>query len=70
MKAGKVIGRRTQIQILMDDSRRWAEDYVKVQQKTPTSHLYFGRRGYATLTPEQLTDLVSWVHYCGRGNPT
>lgn len=58
------------VRLALEQSRRWAEDYIRIQQRQPESYLNYTRRGFVSITPEQLTDMLQWVHYCGRGNPT
>lgn len=55
----------SQVRLALEQSRRWAEDYVKIQNKHQKSYLNSTRRGVVVMTPEQLTNLVQWVHYCG-----
>lgn len=47
----------------MNASRKWAEDYIAIQQRQPTSYLK-AKNGRVVLTLEQLGDTVAWIHHC------
>ena len=55
---------------LLEQSRKWAEEYARIQRRNPLSFLRpradkeaGGER--ICITPQQFVDVISWVHFCG-----
>lgn len=61
---GTTPGRRSEPDF--ETSKRWAADYMAVQQKQKTSPVCHQRSGRITMTPEAFETLVAWLYHCGR----